>query len=202
MTNWKNRFFTRKKTITLAVVIPLGYVAYLVICAVNAPADVPARIRLRPRVSSSVATRERLDADLRRLDAISHELQRQLLEMGRLRETVGMKQRGGYYTSDEHDQIESLLFRYSACREALWDMVDAARDEQDRFNESDEQVKAVLIGFSAALHLTYYGSMLVATFLDEPVVVDKLNEGYYRTGIPRGTYDHIFGPGSKIALLG
>ncbi|MCH8217502.1 MAG: hypothetical protein IH892_12120 [Planctomycetes bacterium] len=154
MTYRRKRLLRPKRVIAGIVTTLLGYVAYLVICAVNAPADDPARIRLRPRVSSSIATRERLDADLRRLDAISHELQRQLLEMGRLRETVGMKQRGGYYTSDEHDQIESLLFRYSACREALWDMVDAARDEQDRFNESDEQVKAVLIGFSAALHLT------------------------------------------------
>ena len=104
---------------------------------------------------------------------------------------MGVKQRGSYYTSDEHDTIESLFFRYSACREALWDMVDEARDEQDRFNESDELVKAFLIGFGAALHLTYYGSTLVATFLDEPVVVDKLNEGYYRTGISRGTYERL-----------
>ena len=33
--------------------------------------------------------------------------------------------------------------------------------------------------------------MLVATFLDEPVVVDKLNEGYYRTGIPRPPYERL-----------
>ncbi len=71
MTNGRNRFLTHKKIITLAVVIPLGYVAYLLICAVKAPGDDPVRVGLRSSVSSSVGAQERLDADLRRLDAIS-----------------------------------------------------------------------------------------------------------------------------------
>ena len=192
MANWKNRFFTCKKIITVVVAIPLGYAVYLLICAINAPADDPSRGRVSPGATSSVVTHAQLSADLRRLDALSRELRQQLVEMGNLQKSVGMKARGGFYTSDEHDLIESLLFRYLGCRASLWEMVDAAREGQDRFTESDEQVKAFLIGFGAALHLTYYGSTLVGTFLDEPVVIAKLNEAYHPSDIPRGTYDRIF----------
>ena len=183
---------TRKKIIALAVVIPIGYAAYLFTCAINAPADNPSGRPDGPRATSSVITHARLTADLRRLNALSREFQQQLGEMRLLQETIGMKERGGFYTSDEHDQIESLLFRYLGCRAALWAMVEAAREGQDRFTESDEKVKAFLIGFGAALHLTYYGSTLVGTFLDEPVVIAKLNEAHHRSGIPRGSYDRIF----------
>ncbi len=192
MANRKNRFFTRKKIITVVVAMPLGYAVYLLICAINAPADDPSRSRVSPWATSSVVTHAQLSADLRRLDALSRELRQQLVEMGNLQKTVGMKARGDFYTSDEHDLIESLLFRYLGCRASLWEMVDAAQEGQDRFTESDEQVKAFLIGFGAALHLTYYGSTLVGTFLDEPVVIAKLNEAYHPSDIPRGTYDRIF----------
>jgi hypothetical protein len=134
---------------------------------------------------------QRLEADLLRLSAFSAELEHHRTEMILLQESFGRRQRG-YFTSDEHDKIESLLFRYLVCRESLWDMVDYYRDYETRFSEPEEQTKAFIIGFNAALHLAHYGSVLVATFLDEPVVIEKLNEAYHRSGIPKGTYDEIF----------
>jgi len=134
---------------------------------------------------------ERLEADLLRLSAFSEELQRHRMEMISLGESFGRRQRG-YFTSDEHDKIESLLFRYLVCRESLWDMVDYYRDYETHFSDPEEQTKAFIIGFNAALHLAHYGSVLVATFLDEPLVIEKLNEPYHRSGIPKGTYDEVF----------
>jgi len=134
---------------------------------------------------------ERLEADLLRLNAFSEELERHRREMVLLQESFGRRQRG-HFTSDEHDKIESLLFRYLVCRESLWDMVDYYRDYQTRFPDPEEQTKAFIIGFNAALHLAHYGSVLVATFLDEPVVIEKLNEAYHRSAVPNGTYDEIF----------
>ena len=134
---------------------------------------------------------ERLKADLLRLRAFSEELERHRKEMIYLQETFGMLDRG-YFTSDEHDKIENLLFRYLVCRESLWDMVDYYRDYETHFSDPEEQTKAFIIGFNAALHLAHYGSVLVATFLDEPVVIEKLNEPFHQSGIPKGTYEEIF----------
>ena len=133
----------------------------------------------------------RLAADLRRLHSFSRELQVQAREMAALQDSVGAKERG-HFTSNEHDSIESLLFRYLACRESLWDMIDFYRDYKEHFGEPVAQTKGFLIGFSAALHLYYYSATLIATFLDEPLVITKLNEAYYRSEIPDGTYDKLF----------
>lgn len=133
----------------------------------------------------------RLEADLLRLRSFSGALVELEKEMNFLRKTVGRKDRD-YFTSDEHDQIESLLFRYLACRESLWDMVSFYSAYRDTFSNSELQTKGFLVGLGAAVHLTYYSSKVVASFLNQPVVIDKLNEAYYRLDIPEGTYDKLF----------
>jgi len=142
----------------------------------------------------------RLSEDMTRLQAFSRELEQQAEEMKLLQETVRLKERG-YYTSDEHDAIENLLFRYLACRESLWDIVDYYRDYHDRFLEEEDQVRGFILGFDSALHLAYYGSLLVETFIDEDTVIDKLNEEYYRSDIPEGTYDRLLASLTKIENL-
>lgn len=132
-----------------------------------------------------------LAADQKRLTAYSGALENMLGEMNRLRKTVKGIERG-HFTSDEHDRIESLLFRYLGLRESLWEIVDRYRDYRESFSESADRAKGFILAFNAALHLAYYSSTLVQTFMDEPAVVDKLNERYHRSDIPRGTYDRIF----------
>jgi hypothetical protein len=112
-------------------------------------------------------------------------------EMNRLRKTVKGTKRG-HFTSDEHDKIENLLFRYLALRESLWGIVNKYRDYKENFGEDEDQTKAFILAFNAALHLAYYSSTLIHAFMDEPAVIDKLNELYHRSDIPRGTYDRIF----------
>ncbi len=133
----------------------------------------------------------RLTSDLQRLQAISRELKEMAGEMDVLIKTFGLKERG-HYISTEHDKIENLLFRYLACRESLWDMINFYRGYMKDFNGSEEQIKGFIIGFNAATHLAHYSSLLVSTFAEEPQVISKLNEAYYRSGIPRGTYDTLF----------
>lgn len=139
----------------------------------------------------------RLSRDMQRLQSFSRELNDQEQEMQTLREIIGLKERG-HYTSDEHDKIENLLFRFLVCRESLWEIVDYYRDYRDHFSDENDQVKGFIIGFDAALHLAYYSSLLVATFLENDVVIDKLNEEYYRSDIPGGTYDNLLASLTKI----
>ena len=121
-----------------------------------------------------------LPADLKRLAAFSTALEGMLGEMNRMRKTMKGTKRG-HFTSDEHDQIENLLFRYVGIRESLWEIVNRYRDYQKGAGQDEEQTKAFIVAFSAALHLAYYSSTLVETFMDEPAVIDKLNEPYHRS---------------------
>jgi len=135
--------------------------------------------------------RVRLTADMKRLQSFSGELAEQAEEMKHLQESIRRKEQG-HYTSDEHDAIENLLFRYLVCRESLWDMIHYYKDYRDTFSDNKDQVRGFILGFDAAIHLAYYSSMLVATFIDDDAVIEKLNEEYYRSDIPRGTYDKLF----------
>jgi len=133
----------------------------------------------------------RLESDVRSLKAFSLELQKQAREMIFLKKIVELPQRG-YFTSDENDKIERLLFRYLMIRESLWDLVYYYADYRERFSDPQLQAKGFTVAFNAALQLTYYSSRLVATFIDVPEVIDKLNEAHYRYNIPEGTYDKLF----------
>ena len=134
----------------------------------------------------------RLEADLHLLRQFSRELAAMEADMVRLRQTVQQRERG-YFTSDEHAAIESLLFRYLMCRQSLWEIVDAYRDEEIApYLDTPDGAKRVILGVNAALKLAYYGSTLVATFLEAPEVVAKLNEAYHPYAIEAGTYSRIF----------
>jgi len=141
--------------------------------------------------SSRAMDAQDLSTDLKRLSAYSTALEGMLGEMNRLRKTIKGSKRG-HYTSGEHDKIESLLFRYLCVRESLWGIVNKYRDYKEDFGKDEDQTKAFVLAFNAALHLAYYSSTLVQTFMDEPAVIDKLNERYHRSDIPRGTYDRLF----------
>lgn len=161
-----------RKTILMLVLVPA-----IVVCACAETA--------KPMDARNLST------DLKKLTAYSTALEGMLGEMNRLRKTVKGTKRG-HFTSDEHDKIENLLFRYLGLRESLWGIVDKYRDYKENFGESEDQTKAFILAFNAALHLAYYSSTLVHTFMDEPAVIDKLNERYHRSDIPRGSYDKIF----------
>ena len=142
----------------------------------------------------------RLLTDVMRLTAFSEELERMKTEMYELREISRIWDLE-YFPPEEHDKIESLLFRYLALRNSLWELIDYYVNYRDYFSNAESQTKGFLIGFSAGLHLAAYSSLLVSTFLDEPVGKSKLNEAYPRSGISEGTYNMLFSQVTSIDNL-
>lgn len=142
----------------------------------------------------------RLQEDLHLLDHFSEELASLEQQMAHMQQTFGVEERG-HYTSVEHDQIENLLFRYRFIREALWSMVHRYDDNLEGFADSQERIHGFLIGYAAALHLAHYSSRLVATFIDDDKVIEKLNEPYHRMAIPRGSYDEFFNQVTSISNI-
>lgn len=133
----------------------------------------------------------RLSLELRRLKAFGDELGDVGEEISALHRTVAGKQREAF-TLDEHERLQSMLFRYLVCREALWDVAGYYGESQNRFRKADEETRGFIIAFNAALQLTYYDTKLVSTFLDEPEAIAALNEAYAPCRIPSGTYDTVF----------
>lgn len=147
---------------------------------------------VKPDAESIAQTEEQiLQADLGRINTFLQLMGQMEAEMAGLQESVKLKT-NGYYTSDEHDAIERLMFRYLVCRESLWDMIEFYRDHETRFTSPERRTKGFVIGYSAALHLYFFSSKLIATFLDEPIVIKKLNEDYHRSEIPANTYENVF----------
>ena len=112
-------------------------------------------------------------------------------DMGELQKNIHGTERG-YFTSDEHDLIEQLLFRYLMCRETIWGLIDYHRNYQEHFNSEELQTKSFVIGFTAASNLYYYSSLFIYAFLDSPFIIAKLNEADKRYDIPEYTYDKVF----------
>ncbi len=146
------------------------------------------------KISSTKPASEKADriiVDLKILNALDADMPKQEQDMLFLMKTFKLKTRG-YYTSNEHDQVERLLFRFLMVRESLWDLVMRYSDFKNQKKNPEIQAKEFIIAFNAALHLTYYSSRLVVFFMDEPEVIEKLNESYYRCEIPEGTFDKLF----------
>lgn len=141
--------------------------------------------------SQSSEKPDRISVDVRILNALDAEMCKQERDMLYFVKTFRLKTRG-YFTSDEHDKLERLLFRYLIVRESLWDIVLKYSDNKDQQKDPALQAKEFIIAFNAALHLTYYSSRLVVSFMEEPDVIKKLNESYYRCDIAEGTYDKLF----------
>ena len=130
----------------------------------------------------------RLNSDLNRLHAFSRQLRAMEAEMLALNKQTGVRKRG-YYTADENDAIESLLFRYLVCRDGLWEMVASYREAPAKPTDDDQRARAFVLGLNAALKLMHSSSLMVLTYLDDAAVIDKLNEAHLRYDIPRGAYD-------------
>jgi hypothetical protein len=94
-------------------------------------------------------------------------------------------------SSAETDQVESLLFRFLMCREALWDMVDMFGAGEQPFAAEADQTRAAAVSFHAAALLARHTAWLVRNGMDEASAVKKLNEAHYRYDLPSGTFDML-----------
>lgn len=97
--------------------------------------------------------------------------------------------RRGYFTPSEDDEVRHVLVSYWHSRNALLELVDSFREDEELQNEY--RPPAFLVAFAAALVLIDAARFLREHFHDKPVVREKLNEPEPHFGIPQGTYDTV-----------
>ncbi|MBN1517078.1 hypothetical protein JXA32_10985 [Candidatus Sumerlaeota bacterium] len=134
---------------------------------------------------------ERIEHDSRRLEALIGALEQMEREMEALRKSVEYHKRN-YFSTEEHDQIENLLFRYNGCRTELWRMLNEYREWIRGIEAPLDRARAFLIGYAASLTLYYFGGRVAQSFLRSEAVRSKLNERFFRSGIEAGSFDQLF----------
>jgi hypothetical protein len=96
-----------------------------------------------------------------------------------------------YYNAQEIDKIEGLLFRFLANQTTLWDMVNSYGGLDADFPADELDTKAHVLSISATLLMASHTAFIVARFADDPLAIAQLNEAYFRSEIPYGSYDRM-----------
>ena len=73
----------------------------------------------------------------------------------------------------------------------MWDIINSYGGPQARFSEDTTGIKAHILVLYAEFLLAFHTSFLVAEFMDDPVAIAELNEPFFRSEIPSGTYDRL-----------
>ncbi len=123
----------------------------------------------------------------RNLVAEARDIQSGLASLAR---TGGWRERG-YFSAAEHDAIEGLLFRFVVMHSALWGEFDRWGGLQPAQVQGIDRPRAHVLVMHAGWSLAASSAGLVAQFQDDPVAVAKMNEAFYRSEIPRGSYDAL-----------
>ena len=107
----------------------------------------------------------------------------------------------GYFSNIENDQIENLLFQYLILRTSVWEIINKYRDYSTYSDDPSENMKALIIGYTSALTLYKYSGILITTNMGDGQAIDKLNESYYKSGIPRGSFQTVYMSLTKLEHL-
>jgi hypothetical protein len=107
-----------------------------------------------------------------------------------LNETGGWRERG-YFTSDEHNAVEWLLFRFVSNHRAFWGEIDRLGGVELMHTTPSDRPGAHLLMLQAGLALADSSAFLVDEFQSDPVAVAKLNEPFYRSEIAAGTFEKL-----------
>jgi hypothetical protein len=142
-------------------------------------------------MSESEVEQLRLEADRKRVVALTAEFGAIRTDATALRESLDRKQRG-FYDSVEHEAVAAILFRFVGCREGLWDLVEAHDVTKVAHLEERHAARSLLVAFHAGTHLIYNSSSFVLMALDDEQLRGKLNEAYKKYDIPSGTYGRVF----------
>ncbi len=137
-----------------------------------------------------VQAKLRVESDQRTLHTVAGQLEHTRSEFIALNQRGGWSKRG-YFTSVENNQIERLYFRFVVGHTTLWDMINSYGGEKARYTDDETGIKAHALVLYAEFLLAYHTSFLVAEFMDDPVAIAKLNEAFFRSEIPQGTYDRL-----------
>ena len=96
-----------------------------------------------------------------------------------------------YFNAQEINEIEGLLFRFLAIQTTLWDMVNSYGGLDADFPADELDTKAHVLSISATLLMASHTAFIVARFADDPLAIAQLNETYFRSEIPLGSYDRM-----------
>ncbi|MEC9050013.1 MAG: hypothetical protein VYD66_04370, partial [Candidatus Neomarinimicrobiota bacterium] len=129
--------------------------------------------------------------DIKKLSIFQTAFDKMYLEMAEI-QTSATRHETGHYSNIESDKIENLLFRYLVLRRSVWDIINKYRDYNNYSNKPTENAKALLVGYSSALTLYKYSGILITKNMGDDQVVDKLNEAYFRSSIPRGSFQEVY----------
>ena len=96
-----------------------------------------------------------------------------------------------YFNAQETDRIESLLFSFLAMQTALWDIVDSYGGLNADYPADEIDTKAHVLSITATLLMASHTAFIVGQFADQPIAIKQLNEAYFRSEIPFGSYDRM-----------
>jgi hypothetical protein len=133
----------------------------------------------------------KVESDQRTLRNVAGQLERTRSEFVVLHQRGGWAERG-YFVSAENNQIERFFFRFVVGHTTLWDTINSYGGPQARFTEDKTGTKAHVLVIYAEFLLAFHTSFLVAEFMNDPVAIGKLNEPFFRSEIPAGTYDRLY----------
>ena len=81
---------------------------------------------------------------------------------------------------------------YLILRQSLWEVIGKYRDYNTLTDDPETNMKSFVIGYYAALTLYKASGHLITINMKDDLLVDKLNESYFRSGIPKNTFEKIF----------
>ena len=137
------------------------------------------------------AVQDSFESDIHQLAIFEGALREMFEEMVSLHENTSRLDKE-YISNIENDQIENLLFRYLILRQSLWEVIGKYRDYNTLTDDPETNMKAFVIGYYAALTLYKASGHLITINMKDDLLVDKLNESYFRSGIPKNTFEKIF----------
>ena len=138
----------------------------------------------------TTVTASLLQADLRVLRSSSAQLKKVVAEIQALAKSAPWRA-SGFFDAGQQDQIEHLLFRFLACRHALWNLANHHKQNDSHYTDAEVKAKSSAIAFNAGFQLLLSDASLVAAFQGDTVAIDKLNEKFYRSRIPPRTYERL-----------
>ena len=97
----------------------------------------------------------------------------------------------GQFTSADTDRIETTLYRFLAAREALWESMVYHGRGAEHFHGAEAQTKSFVVSWHAATLVAASTAEFVDTYVDQRLLVRKLDEEYHRSGIPAGTFQAL-----------
>ena len=137
------------------------------------------------------ATDNSFEDDIKKLTIFKNAFDEMYQEMGQIQQSA-TRHETGHFSNVESDKIENLLFRYLVLRRSIWDIINKYRDYNTYSDYPHENMKALLVGYASALTLYKYSGILITKNMGDDQVIDKLNEAYFRSGIPRGSFREVY----------